>query len=105
MFEFLSTRTHRKDQVAARFCICLFALLFLLCAALSSLPSYGRLTDALSQNGLAGFSEESDPPSQTHEEALKEFTDRPVSEETSISDKTDGDTSAAPPNEAEPTDV
>lgn len=95
MFTFLSPKTHRKDQVIARGGICLFALFFFLCAALSALPSLGSVSDLLSQNGLAGYTAQSDNRSDRHREAIKQFTDRPASDQTS-SDTTDEVPSVAP---------
>lgn len=82
MFDFLSARTGRKDQAAARTGICLFALLFFVLAALSSLPSPDRLTAFLAENGLAGYTEASEDE-HLHEKALQQFTDRPENAQTS----------------------
>lgn len=82
MIDFLSARGCRKDQAAARTGICLFALLFFLFAALSSLPSPDRLTAFLSEKGLAGYAVATEDE-QLHEEALQQFTDRPESASTS----------------------
>lgn len=81
MFDFLSARSGSKDQAAARTGICLFALLFFVLAALSSLPSPDRLTALLSEKGLAGYVEASQDE-RLHEKALQQFTDRPASEQT-----------------------
>lgn len=105
MFPFLSTKNHRKDQVAARLGICIFALLFFLCAALSALPSFGLFTDWLSQKGVAGYADrsvEQDESSDRHEGALKQYTDRPLDEETSAPAKESRDQPSAliPPIDA-----
>lgn len=100
MFPFLSTKTHHKDQVAARSGICLFALLFFLSAALSALPSLGSLTEQLAEKGLAGYAEETTESSDRHEKALKEFTDRPIADKTSNPQSFDADAPAIPSVEA-----
>ena len=89
MFSFFSTRTHRKEQVAVRVVVCLGALLFLLCACLSALPSSERIAAFLENRGLAGYELQNDNPlASAHEEALKQFTDRPFEQQTKTPSKT-----------------
>lgn len=96
MLAFLSTQTHRKDQVVARTCICLFALLFFICAALSAFPSLASVNDYFTQNGLAGYTENEDKSTDRYDGALKQFTDRPNSRETgSVGQDADGETPSA----------
>lgn len=85
MVSFLSAREHRKDQLAARIVICVFALIFLLCAALSALPSFDSLSSFLSDSGLAGYAavSEAEDNAATHSEVLEQFTDRPIESGTS----------------------
>lgn len=97
MFPFLSTKTNRKDKVAARLGICLFALLFFLCALLCSLPSLDGIGETLARYGLAGYAETSDERSDRLNGALEQFTDRPTSDGTSSAD-----TSKAPESTAIP---
>lgn len=100
MFPFLSPKTNRKDQAVARSGICLFALLFFLCALLSSLPSFGSLTEFLSEKGLAGYTSAADARSDEHSAALSRFSDRPLKERTSSA--TAQTTQAAPDASSSP---
>lgn len=82
MFAFLSPKSNRRDKVAARAVVCLFALIFFLCAALSALPPLSAITDFLAEAGLSGYGIAADEHSDAHDEAIEHFSDRPIEYET-----------------------
>lgn len=83
MKPFFSAKANRKDQLAARVLVCLFALLFFISAAVSALPSFSAATGLMTENGLAGYSTEPSTQPNKHESAIKQFSDRPSPSKTS----------------------
>lgn len=79
MIPFFSPKINGKEQIAGRAVITAAALLFLVTALLSSLPSKDRITDLLESAGLSGYSHvEETVPSRPKE--LEEFYDRPLTQ-------------------------
>ena len=79
MIPFFSPQNQRKEQIIGRAVVTAVAILFLLVAALRSLPSEDALSDHFNQFSLSGYSQAESKPAQAPRE-LEDFHDRPLTE-------------------------